>query len=64
MYQKKVFPIFEQPQNVKSQNAQAQTGYFVNEIFWNLLLHPQLEQANSSPPRQQPEGWPLPQTNP
>lgn len=59
MYQKKVFPIFAQ-----QQNTDPQTGYFVNEIFWNLLLHPQLEQANSSPPRQQPEGWPLPQTNP
>jgi hypothetical protein len=60
MYQKKVFPIFAQSQNKKS----PQTGYFVNEIFWNLLLHPQLEQANGSAPRPQPNGWPLPKTNP
>lgn len=59
MYQKKVLPIFEQ-----QQKKGPQIGYFVNEIFWNLLLHPQLEQVNSSAPRQQPKGWPLPKTNP
>lgn len=42
MYQKKVLPLFGQ-----SQGFEPQTGYFVNEIFWNLLLRSQLEQPNS-----------------
>ncbi|NMG58836.1 hypothetical protein E1H12_09935 [Geitlerinema sp. P-1104] len=59
MYQKKVLPLFGQ-----SQNTKPQTGYFVNEIFWNLLLHPQLEQVKQSAPPEQPKVCPLAQTNP
>ncbi|WP_159790596.1 hypothetical protein [Sodalinema gerasimenkoae] len=59
MYQKKVLPVFGQ--NYK---PEPQIGYFVNEIFWNLLLHPQLEQAKQSAPAAQPKVCPLPQTKP
>ncbi|TVR11027.1 MAG: hypothetical protein EA395_08190 [Phormidium sp. GEM2.Bin31] len=59
MYQKKVLPLFGQ-----SHKSEAQIGYFVNEIFWNLLLHPQLEQAKQSAPPEQPKVCPLAQTQP
>ncbi|USR90575.1 hypothetical protein NEA10_17345 [Phormidium yuhuli AB48] len=59
MYQKKVLPLFGQ-----SQGFEPQTGYFVNEIFWNLLLRSQLEQAKQSTPTRSPKADSLPQTNP
>ncbi|MBP0001696.1 MAG: hypothetical protein J7641_22350 [Cyanobacteria bacterium SID2] len=40
MSARKVFPVT--PQN----NSQAvELGYFINELFWNLLFHPQWERV-------------------
>ncbi|MGC9505086.1 hypothetical protein [Baaleninema sp.] len=40
MSEKKVFPVTSQPQR-----QTVELGYFVNEVFWNLLFHPQWERV-------------------
>lgn len=40
MSEKKILPISPTPPH-----SQVDLSYFVNEIFWNLLFHSQLEKA-------------------